>query len=356
MPVKKLLVTQSFIVDNPGSYWDYRDYIFSFCSNLSIKDCIFRLNIERGGGWLEEFTQAASHNNFSDFIISNVVPDSWAAYMINEIEANQTVWTMPFPGDHIYINDDQDLFTRLLDKAEALGADAVAYSHIQDWDYLLDWGVIEKLYEDDSCVMINWGHKYKFYRNHKLIKDAINKIGQFIMIPPVPGYLVYKSDFFKSILKAIPFKTKRWQDMEYSPAKEAYKFKVLIPKQCLYRHVHGYWLEVYLRNIVNGLEAKNLDGALKSIYLRSNYDWRTNKPSIADYKKMTIAENAYFRKYFSSGTVNSDSVKSESLFCTGRSISGGLIGKVKRACKIFFYNCVLNNLVILKKIGRVISG
>jgi len=344
---KKLLVTQSFIADGPKTYWDYRDYIFSFCSNLSIKDQVFRLNLERDTKWLPEFRSAARYNNFSNFLITSVQPDSWASYMIQQIEENKTIWTMPFPGDHIYINDDQKLLVNLLDKAEKIGVDAVAYSHIHDWDYLLDWKMIKKVYEDKECIVINWGHKYKFYRNRLLVRMALRKVHQFIIIPPVPGYLIYKSNFLLKILNAIPYKTRRWQDMEYSPAKEASKFTVLIPKKCLYRHVHGYWIELFLKNKDKGLSVDILDENVKSMYIRSNYNWKENKPSIDEYRQMVLDKNNYFKKYFLD-------ILKQQIFSTGIEKSKFSISSLVIVGKILFYRYLLIYLSIIKKFVKKI--
>ncbi|HPY08858.1 MAG TPA: hypothetical protein PK469_02990 [bacterium] len=346
MTENKLLITQSFIVDSPGSYWDYRDYIFSFCSNLCIKDQIFRLNIERDGKWLPEFSKAAEHNNFKNFAITNFIPESWADYMIREIEKNKTDWVMPFPGDHIYINEDYNLLAKLIEKAEFTGADALSYGHIQDWDYLLDWSLIKKIYEDDDCVVIHWGHKYKFCRNRKLVKDALKKINKFIVITPVPGYLIYRSDFLIKILKAIPFKTKRWQDMEYSPAKEAYDFKILLPKKCLYRHVHGYWLEIYLKNKKDGLKENQLDNALKSIYIPTNYDWQQNSAQqIINYKEKTLFDNPYFNKYF----VDSNKKDSNLFSVKNRNNRYKLVIKLEKIFRSFIFIYFFNWLLKIKK-------
>jgi len=299
MKKNELLVTQSFIVNDEDSYWDYRDYIFSLCSNLSIKDAIFRLNIERGGKWIDEFKAATKFYKFSDIEITNYNPQSWSNYMLENILCNQTLWTMPFPGDHIYINPDNNAYLDSLKKGEEINADAVAYSHIQDFEYLIDWDRIKILYNDNNYVMIKWGYKYKYYRNEQLIHEVKKRFNLFLIVTPLPAFLTYRSDFFKEILKAMPANSKRWQDMEYSPAKRAWGYKLLIPKKCLYRHVHGYWLECYFEYRDNKIMLKK-DNRLeiKSSYIKSKYDWRKNFPNTAEYREICFKKHPYFKKYF----------------------------------------------------------
>lgn len=331
MENNKLLITQSFIVDAPGSYWDYRDYIFSICSNPSLKNQPFRLNVERGGEWLPEFKDAAEKFGFTDFSITDMKPESWSSYMLEMIDKNPCTWTMPFPGDHIYINADQELLSRLLEKAETLGADAVAYGHVQDFDQLLDWDMIDVLYSDEDSVMINWGNKYKFFRNHSLIKKALNLIGQFIIVTPAPGFMIYRSPFFKKILEALPAGNKRWQDMEYSPAKDVDSYKILLPKKCLYRHVHGYWLEILNKGERIRTEVEKRT-ALDSMYIRSVYDWKNNTPAPARYREMTLEKFPYYAKY-----LNDSNKEDEKIFCGSAGRRGSFMKLIIKEFKLFRY-------------------
>ena len=98
----KILIAQSFVVDGPGSYWDYRDYLFCLCSNLCVKNQTFRLNIERGSEWINEFRGAAEKHRFSKFTITATVPVDWRAFMLEQVEEVPSTWVMPWPGDHIY--------------------------------------------------------------------------------------------------------------------------------------------------------------------------------------------------------------------------------------------------------------
>jgi len=293
-----LLVTQSFILGSKRSYWDYRDYIFSLCSNLSIKDAIFRLNVEKGEKeWINEIIKATKFYNFSNILITNYKPSSWDAYMLEQISKNPTFWTMPFPGDHIYLSQEKKGYLESLKMGKKLNADAVVYSHVQDWEFLLDWDRVEIIYNDPNYVMIKWGHKYKYYRN-KNLKIKIGKRKIALMMPPTPGFLTYKSGFLKEILRSMPKKSKKWQDMEHSLAKEAYSYKLLIPKKCLYRHVHGYWLEYFFKYKRGDITLKNIKKEISSWYIKTNYNWQKNFPNTLKYKNMCISKHPYFDRYF----------------------------------------------------------
>src|SRR5947209_1667469 len=120
-----LLITQSFVVSPAGQYWDYRDYIFSLCSNLSVKNNPVRLNIERGSEFAGELLEAGKAAGFSDIEVTTLQPDSWAGYMLGQIKSNPAKWVMPWPGDHIFIHPDDLAFAASLEKADELKADAV---------------------------------------------------------------------------------------------------------------------------------------------------------------------------------------------------------------------------------------
>ena len=296
-----LQVIQSFIVGDPGSYWDYRDYIFCLTSNLSIKDCAFRLNIERGHQWAPEFAKAAREFGFTDFEITNHQPLSWSGYMMRQIDSTSAKWTMPWPGDHIYIHPDDEAFLKLMKTADDLNADAFAYSHVQDFDYLLDWGRINVLYHDENCVMIEWGQKYFGHQNSRFMKEAVRLLGHEIVTTPVPGFVVYKTKFFREILGALSPDTKRWQDMEFSKAKSAHRFRLLIPKHCLYRHVHGYWLEGFLKYWRCGPFPDDVKAEIESWYVPTEYDFKEQTPTRHEYRASCLRAYPYFSRYVENG-------------------------------------------------------
>jgi len=295
---QNLLVIQSFVVTEPGTYWDYRDYIFCLCSNPSIKSSSFRFNLEKGQEFAEEFRQAVKAHGFSNFVLTTETPKNWADYMLGQIEANQAEWVMPWPGDHIYVNPDKQAFLKALRKGEELGADAVLYGHMQDFEYFLDWDRINVLYNDLDYVMIEWGRRNRFRQNKKLQSLGRELMKRSLYMIPVPAFAVYKRQFFKEILQALPKNTKRWQDMENSQSKSAWNFKLLMPKQCLYRHVHGYWLEGFFKYYGKGYFPKNEKEELYSWYVRTNYNWKTNSPSPSEYRQMCLKAWPYFKKYF----------------------------------------------------------
>ncbi len=293
-----LLITQSFVVSQTGSYWDYRDYIFSLCSNLSVKDVAVRLNIERGIEFASELLNAAKAAGFSNIEVTTHQPDSWAGYMLEQMELYPHEWVMPWPGDHIYVHPEDNKYLEALQKAEKLGADAVTYGHTQDFEYFLDWDRIKILYNDADYIMIEWGNKHRYRRNPKLKKAAKRIIGQELIMVPVPAFMTFRCSLFKQIMEALPPKTKRWQDMEYSPAEAAWSFKLLIPKQCLYRHVHGYWLEGFFKYWPNGKIPQNTKAEIESWYIRPNYDWKKNLPTRNEYRIMCLQKFPYFQRYF----------------------------------------------------------
>ena len=293
-----LLITQSFVVSAAGTYWDYRDYIFCLVSNLSVKDVAIRLNIERGTEFSPELRSAAKASGFSNIELTTIQPESWASYMLEQIKLNPSKWVMPWPGDHIYVHPDDDAFVKSLAAAESLGADAVAYSHVQDFEYMLDWNRVKVLVNTPEYVLIEWGEGCRYYQNLKLQLMTKKRIRASLIMPPVPGFVIYKADLFKKILQALPEKTTRWQDMEYSEAKAVWSFKLLIPKQALYRHVHGYWYEGFLKYLSGGNFPKEVRAEIETWYIKPNYNWQENKPDREAYRKMCLKQHPYFEKYF----------------------------------------------------------
>ena len=294
----RLLVTNSFIVGDEGTYWDYRDYLFCLASNPSISNFPIRLNIERGIEKADEFVLTAREHSFTNFKIGTETPVSWASFMQEQVENNPTDWIMPWPGDHIYISEDKNALLSALEMGEKLNADAIAYSHVQDFEYLVDWDLIPILYNDDNYVMIEWGRKYQILHDWKFQKEIKRVINQELILPPAPGFLIYKTNIFSRILNALPENTTRWQHMEHSPAKEIWSYKVLIPKKCLYRHVHGYWLECFFKYRGTGGFPADIKSEVESWYIRSNYSRENQTPSTKEYRDICIKMHPYFSRYF----------------------------------------------------------
>lgn len=217
--------------------------------------------------------------------------------MLEQMENSSLPWTMPWPGDHIYIHADPQAFIRALDMGEQLGADAVSYSHVQDWEYLIDWDRVEILYDNRDYIMIYWGTRYKYCQNPRLKRLTKKKLPISLVITPVPGFAVYRSFLLKEILKALPKQNSRWHEMEYSKASSAHQYKMLIPKQCLYRHVHGYWLEGFFDHIEKGSIGMNFQAEMQSWYIPSQYDWERDIPSCQDYAVRCLQRHPYFRRY-----------------------------------------------------------
>jgi len=148
--------------------------------------------------------------------------------------------------------------------------------------------------------MIEWGHRYRYCQNPRLRKAAVKVVPHPIIMTPVPGFVVYKSSFLQAILEALPSGTTRWQDMEHSPAKSAECYKLLIPKKCLYRHVHGYWVEGFFKYASAGGFPAEVKKEIESWYIKADYDWRENSPTAAEYRQRCLSAWPYFIRYFSS--------------------------------------------------------
>lgn len=297
-----LLVTQSFIVSPRDSYWDFRDYLLCLASNKSLIDFPIRLNLESSGDYLEYFDSVAKKNGFKNFKISNIKPDSWSSFMISQIDENPSQWTMPWPGDHIFIQPNHSSFIDSITKAESLGADAVAYGHTMDFEFFLDWNLTNILYEDDDHILIKWGHKFRKNKNNELCRQTKKMGGGVLTLPPLPGFATYRSDFFRNILVSMSYGNKRWQDMEYSKTITALNYKLLIPKLCHYRHVHGYWIEGFCKNLPKGYWPKDIKEEIKSWYIKTEYDWQNDSPTAQAYLSKTLNEQPYFEKYVNKKT------------------------------------------------------
>ena len=300
MQKPSLLITQSFIVSSPGSYWDYRDYIFCLASNLSIKNLPFRLNIEQGVEWVREFERAAEKFGFSDFEITcRNQTSSWSDFMVQQIDLNDAEWAMPWPGDHIYVHPDDGAFVGALEKAEQLDADAVVYSHMQDFEYFLDWNKVKVLYVDSDYIMMEWGKKHHYFeQNPRLRKETQQVLRKEIRMPPVPGFAIYRSPLLREIVQALPPTNHRWQAMEYSHAPAAWAFRLLIPKQCLYRHVHGYWLEGFFKYRTEGCFPTDVGSEIRSWYIPTEYDFDSDYPTRHDYRNSLLEAHPYYERYF----------------------------------------------------------
>lgn len=298
---KRILAAQTCIVGDSGAYHDYRDYIFSLLSSEFLQNEVVRINIEKGQEYAKELQDAATQSGFVNTQITAYQPNGWATYIQSQIKEFKTPWTMLFPGDHIYTHADRDYLHRMLDAADKVGAEAVSYGHIQDWDYLLDWGRIKVVEDTPEYVVIKWGWKWIYCRNKKLTADALQKIGIQIVINPVPGYMLFRSEFLNQILSAIPESVK-WHDVEHINHPLTQSFKILIPKQYIYRHVHGYWLEHYFEALLGQqLNTKDTKKILENMYIRPQYNWRTNQPSALSYLHVCEERYPYLRQYRADG-------------------------------------------------------
>ncbi len=295
--MKNILSVQTFIMSGPETYWDYRDYVFCLCSSKFLKNQVIRFNVERGTEWLDELKLAAGSQGFEDFKITGIKPESWSSYMLEQIGQNPSTWVFPFPGDHIYVHPDTEYLTKCLKAAEQYQVQAVSFGHNQDWDYFLDWRRIKIIENNSDFVIIEWGNKHRFCKNRNIIQQVQDKIGKFVTMPPVPGFMILKSDFFSEILKSVP-KAKRWQDMEYASCRAAWSYRVLIPKQYLYRHVHGYWLEYYFEVLNGRRQLLPTDREiLDSMYIKTNYDWKTDSPKSSEYFEKCLQAWPLIAKY-----------------------------------------------------------
>lgn len=275
-----VLVAQSLIVGDAGTYTDYRDYILALVSNPALLGCPIRINIENKDEVLAEFSAALQKNGFSDFSITGVNPSAWSKWMIEQLETTDTQWVMPFPGDHVYLHLDPDDFVSAIRKGEELSADAIAYGHVDDFEKFLDWRRLRVLYTDDQYVLFNWGRRWKKYHNRLLQVDAQRTIAKFLSNPAILGYCIYSKELMLKILKGMPTKNIRWHDMERIDIPETEEYKILIPRKLLYYHVHNYWLGLYYRCKARGIKVSNVENVakLKSLYIPTEYDWRKTTP------------------------------------------------------------------------------
>lgn len=292
-----LLAVQTLIVGEKGSYHDYRDYIFSLVSSSFLKNSVVRINIERGGEYVDEIQQAITSEGFKDAEISSRKPESWSQYLIDCIDEVDPVWTMLFPGDHIFVNANQDKLLWYLHEADKYNADAVSYGHVQDWDFLVDWQRVKIIEDNDEYAVIEWGWRRRYARNKTVGDGILNELGRQVVITPVPGYMVFRSKWLKDVLSAIPDAT-RWHDIEHARHPKTLVYKILIPKRHLYRHVHGYWLEHYFETL-QGKTTGGLSGeqVLDDMYIRPNYDWYTGKPSPLEYFRQCEERYPYLSRY-----------------------------------------------------------
>lgn len=335
-------------MDKPGSYWDYRDYIFSLCSSSGFRNQPIRLNIERESEWIDELKKAVKHYNFTDCVITQSIPKSWADYMLNQILANNTKWVMPFPGDHIYVNKDDNALIKYLDIAEKLNVDAVSYGHIQDWDYFIDWNKVIIEENNEDYIIIRWGFKYKYCRYKEIVKLGLKLFNHFLAMPPVPGFMIYRRDIMLDILNHLP-KSSRWQDMEEVFCSTTYSYKVLIPKKYLYRHVHGYWLE-HLFNLLSNYDyysRLSRESILNYLYVRTNFDWKNNYPNKNDYFEKCLNKFDYLNKYTNSSNRINNYLENYSPFTVKKfNVTRGLFRNI--------YNWLVVNIYYRSKLSLFI--
>lgn len=292
-----LLAAQTLIVGERDSYHDYRDYIFSLTSSSFLKHSVVRINLERGVEYIDEIRRAVTTKGFKDAEITSGTPKSWSQYFIDYIDEIDPVWTMLFPGDHIFISDDQDKLLWYLKEADRYNAVAVSYGHVQDWDFLIDWQRVKIIEDNQEYIVIEWGWRRFYSRNQVVVDDILHKLDRHVVINPVPGYMVFRSEWLKNVLSAIP-KATRWHDIEHAFHPKTLSYRVLIPKTHLYRHVHGYWIEHYFEIIQNKITRKlSTELALENMYIRPNYDWHTHKPSPDDYLNRCEQRYPYLRRY-----------------------------------------------------------
>lgn len=287
-----VLAAQSLIVDDFGTYTDYRDYILALVSNPALRDSPIRINIENKKEVLTEFSAALEKNGFADFSITGVKPLSWSKWMTEQLETTNTNWVMPFPGDHVYLHQEADDFTSAVQMAEKLSADAIAYGHVDDFEKILDWGNLNILYADDQYVLFNWGGEWKRYQNRLLQMRVQHTISKSISLPAILGFCIYSKELMSKILKGMPEKNIRWHDMERINIPETENYKILIPRKLLYYHVHNYWLGLYYRCKANGTKLNDVENLaqLRSLYIPTEYDWRctTPKEGVEEYRQKVV--------------------------------------------------------------------
>lgn len=304
-----VLVAQSLIVGDPGTYTDYRDYILALVSNPALLNSPIRINIENKTEVLTEFSAALNKNGFTDFSVTGVKPTSWSKWMIEQLETTNTDWVMPFPGDHVYLHLDKDVFSSAVLMAEKLSADAIAYGHVDDFEKFLEWGRLKILYADDEYILFNWGRKWVKYHNRLLQVDAQHTMSKFLSMPAILGYCIYSKNLMLKILKSMPENNIRWHDMERTNIPETENYKILIPRKLLYYHVHNYWLGLYYQCKAKGMKVNNVENfaKLKALYIPTEYDWMVTTPQdgVEKYQQKIVSVFPEVLEYLSGDTFKS---------------------------------------------------
>jgi len=313
-----VLAAQSLIVGDPGTYTDYRDYILSLVSNPALLNCPIRINIENKNDVLTEFSAALKKNGFTNFLITGTKPSSWSKWMTEQLEATNTNWVMPFPGDHIYLHPDSDSFVSAVLMAEKLSADAIAYGHVDDFEKFLDWRKLKILYADDQYVLFDWGEEWERYHNRLLQVRAQHTISKFLSMPAILGYCIYSKELMLKILEGMPEKNVRWHDMERIHIPETKNYKILIPRKLLYYHVHNYWLGLYYRCKAKGIKVNNIKNIneLHSLYIPTEYDWKSTTPKdgVERYSKKVVSAFPEVGRYLLGNTFKSISQSTKRVF------------------------------------------
>jgi hypothetical protein len=292
-----LLVAQSFVVESAGNYRDYRDYLFCLRSNPDLHSSKIRLNIERGAEHIKEFEFLAQKYGLSNLTITAESNISWRQFMLEAVEKNDCEWVMPWPGDHIFISEDPKAWPNLISAAELEGVDAIAYGHNPDFEFGLDWRRLDVVAETESYFVINWGWLHSWKENRQIAKLFYGHSGRKYAMPPIPGFAIYRRALFESVLKSLPPNASRWQSMEYAKTTKAKEYKLLIPKLCPYRHVHGYGIEGLLSQNDPHHRCEDYQREILSWYLPSLYDWRTDQPSVSSYRDQCLRKFPYFSRY-----------------------------------------------------------
>lgn len=291
--VPSLLAVQSVIVGEFGTYMDYRDYILSIVSNPGLLNCPIRLNIENNKEVIAEFEGALSKNGFRNFVVTGGKPSSWSEWMISQIEATQSDWIMPFPGDHIYLHSSSDEFISAVRMGEKLSADAIAYGHVNDFEYFLDWRRLKVLYKDNDYILFSWGGMWKKFHNRIFQVNTQRTLSKCLAMPEVIGFCIYTRKLINKILRSMPKNNIRWHEMERVHIPDSENYKVLVPRKLLYYHVHSYWIGVFRWCEENAIKLNHKENLkkLESLYLPTGFNWKTTSGELGvkNYRQKVIS-------------------------------------------------------------------
>jgi len=334
--IPSILAAQSHIIDNINTYNDYRDYIFSLTSSSFLKKQIIRINLENHSEYVIEFKSALKKNHFLNFKISSKQPDTWSTWMLEQLKNEHCDWVMPLPGDHIFMQDEQNEFVNLIIKAKKLSVNAIAYGHSIDFRQMVDWKSVDLIYEDEECIVINWGWKKYLYQNPKLKSQTIETIHKVLQMPPVPGFCLYDFKLMHEILSHMKPNNFRWHDMEWVNTNGTQNFKLLIPKKLFYYHVHNYWLGLH-EYIVSKEQSKSIDlnsptEQLYGMYIPTQYNWQSSdtiKVHIKSYKEKIVGKYKFVESWFD-GNIFKKQIK------TNKSVT---LKNIRRKKILFLFFC-----------------